>query len=47
MSEVKLNKDGLEPGKLVSPKDHAAVLNKIRLAKRAEAAKAVETTKAK
>ena len=46
MSDTKLNKDGLEPGKLVSPKDHTRVLNEQRLAKRkADAAKAAKAEK--
>ena len=40
------NKNGLEAGKLVSPKDHAAVINKIRLSKKAEALKAEKDAEA-
>lgn len=32
MSEPKLNKDGLQGGKLVTPKEHAAVMLKNRQA---------------
>lgn len=39
MSDVKLNKDGLVGGKLVSAKDHAAVLLKKRQAASKAAAK--------
>ena len=39
---AKLNKDGLEGGKLVSAADHAKVLRKNQLAAQAEKRKAAE-----
>ena len=40
MSEQKLNEDGLIPGQLVDHKLHAKIMNKKRLEKRQELAKA-------